>query len=299
MSDLESFRIGQKGSSLLFRKVEDGICDLAGRLRARSLIIRSYFREHDLVLARIESNSAFGNKAQYFLRTVEVRVFWFAMSIRSPWAFGHYESISSRKSQLCARMPLMQKQVVVIAGPAGSGKDSIVQGVLKKCSNATLMVTATTRTPRPSEVDGVNYHFLTNEKFLEEQKAGNILEYYHREETDTYYGTYKPDIDARIKSGKVVFAVIQIVGAKYLKEHYDATTIFIMPPSLGVLERRVRGRAPMTDLEWQERLAHTQREITEDAPFYDYRIQNDDGKLDQAIDEVIEILRKEGYTLGA
>jgi guanylate kinase len=191
------------------------------------------------------------------------------------------------------------KQVVVIAGPAGSGKDSIVQGILKRCPNATLMVTATTRAPRPGEENGVSYHFLTNEKFLEEQKAGNILEFYHREETDTYYGTYKPDIDARIASGKVVFAVIQIVGAKYLKEHYDATTIFIMPPSIEVLERRVRGRAPMTDLEWQERLAHTQREVTKDAPFYDYRITNEDGKLDQAIDEVIEILRKEGYTLGA
>lgn len=193
----------------------------------------------------------------------------------------------------------MQKQVVVVAGPAGSGKDSVVQGILKRCPNATLMVTATTRAPRPGEENGVNYHFLTNEKFLEEQKAGNILEYYHREDTDTYYGTYKPDIDARIKSGKVVFAVIQIVGAKYLKEHYNATTIFIMPPSIEVLERRVRSRAPMTDLEWQERLAHTQREVTDDAPFYDYRITNEDGKLDQAIDEVIEILRKEGYTLGA
>jgi guanylate kinase len=191
----------------------------------------------------------------------------------------------------------MSKQVVVIAGPAGSGKDSIVQGVLKKCSNTTLMVTATTRPMRPGEVDGVNYHYLTNEKFLEELKAGNILEYYHREETDTYYGTYKPDIDARIQSGKVVFAVIQIVGAKYLKEHYDATTIFIMPPSIEVLERRVRSRAPMTDLEWQERLAHTQREVTEDAQFYDYRITNDDGKLDEAIEQVIEILKKEGYTL--
>jgi guanylate kinase len=195
-------------------------------------------------------------------------------------------------------MPRM-KQVVVIAGPAGSGKDSIVQGVLKRCPNTTLMVTATTRAPRPGEENGISYHFLTNDEFKKEMEAGNILEYYHREETDTYYGTYKPDIDARIKSGKVVFAVIQIVGAKYLKEHYDATTIFIMPPSIDVLERRVRGRAPMTDLEWQERLAHTQREVTEDAPFYDYRITNDDGKLDQAIDEVIEILRKEGYTHGA
>lgn len=191
----------------------------------------------------------------------------------------------------------MQKQVVVIAGPAGSGKDSLVQGILKRCPNATLMVTATTRAPRPGEEDGVSYHFMSNEQFLAELKVGNILEHYHREETDTYYGTYKPDIDARIKSGKVVFAVIQIVGAKYLKEHYHATTIFIMPPSVEVLERRVRSRAPMTDREWEERLAHTRREVEEDSPFYDYRITNEDGKLDEAVNEVIEILTKEGYTL--
>lgn len=189
------------------------------------------------------------------------------------------------------------KQVVVIAGPAGSGKDALVKGILKRCSNATLMVTATTRPMRPGEVDGVNYHFLTKERFLEELAAGNILEHYHREETDTYYGTYKPDIDARIKSGKVVFAVIQIVGARFLKGHYNATTIFIMPPSLEVLERRVRGRAPMSDIEWKERVAHTEREVHEDAPFYDYRITNEDGKLDEAVEIAIGILRKEGYTL--
>ena len=191
----------------------------------------------------------------------------------------------------------MSKQVVVIAGPAGSGKDSIVRGVLERCNNATLMVTATTRAMRPGEADGVNYHFLTNERFKEEMEKGNILEHYHRADTDTYYGTYKPDIDARIASGKVVFAVIQIVGARYLKEHYDATTIFVMPPSLEALERRVRARAPLSDIEWQERLAHTKREIEEDAPFYDYRITNEDGKLDAAIDSLVEILTKEGYTL--
>ncbi len=193
----------------------------------------------------------------------------------------------------------MQKQVVVIAGPAGSGKDSVVQGVLRRAPNATLMVTATTRPMRPGEENGVNYHFLTKGKFLTELQAGNILEHYHRADTDTYYGTYKPDIEARIASGKVVFAVIQIVGARYLKEHYDATTIFIMPPSLEILEKRVRARAPMSDIEWQERLTHTRREMEEDAPFYDYRITNEEGKLEAAIDGVIEILTKEGYNLGA
>jgi guanylate kinase len=190
------------------------------------------------------------------------------------------------------------KQVVVIAGPAGSGKDTIAREIVKRYPNATLMVTVTTRAKRPGEEEGINYHFLTNEQFKKELEAGNIPEYYHRAETDTYYGTYKQDIDSRLESGKVVFAVIQIVGAKYLKEHYNATTIFIMPPSVDAFEKRIRARSPMSDVEWQERLKFTQAEVANESPWYDYRISNEDGKLEEAISEVVGILKKEGYNLG-
>jgi guanylate kinase len=138
---------------------------------------------------------------------------------------------------------------------------------------------------------------MTNEQFLKELAAGNILEHYHRPDTDTYYGTYKPDIEKKIADGKVAFSQIQIVGAKYLKEHYGAVSIFIMPPAPDAFEKRIRSRAPMSDKEWEERLAFTKREIEEESPWYDYRIKNEDGKLDEAIDEVIAILKKEGYTL--
>jgi guanylate kinase len=191
----------------------------------------------------------------------------------------------------------MQKQVVVIAGPAGSGKDSIARELVKRFSDVTLMVTATTRPIRPGEHQGVNYHFFSNEEFKKELDAGNIPEHYHRAETDTYYGTYEPDIDRRLESGKIVLAVVQIVGAKYLKEKYNATTVFIMPPSLDAFEKRVRARSPMSDVEWQERLKITQDEVASDAPWYDYRISNEDGKLEHAVDEVVGILRKEGYNL--
>lgn len=189
------------------------------------------------------------------------------------------------------------KNVIVIAGPAGSGKDTLAKALLQRYSCFTLMVTATTRERRPYEMDGVNYHFFSKEKFLHELKVGNILEHYHRPETDTYYGTYKPDIDDRIKSGKIVIAVIQIVGARYLKEHYGATTLFIMPPPFDILEKRIRSRAPMSDVEWNERLEFTKREVEKEAPWYDYRIRNDNDKLDESVASVVEILEKEGYTL--
>ena len=192
---------------------------------------------------------------------------------------------------------MKQKQVVVIAGPAGSGKDTLISGIIKRCPNAERMVTATTRGMRPGETSGISYHFMTNERFKAEMEKGNILEHYYRAQTDTYYGTYKPDIDDRIARGKIVLCQLQIVGAKYFKQHYNATTFFIMPPSHDTFEKRIRERAPMSDTEWKEREAFTKREIQDEAPWYDYRIKNEDGKLDDAITEVMEILKKEGYTL--
>lgn len=189
------------------------------------------------------------------------------------------------------------KQVVVIAGPAGSGKDSVIDGIVARCPNTVRMVTATTRPPRPGERNGINYHFLTKEQFEAEMTTGNILEHYVRSETGHMYGTYKPDIEARIASGKVVLCQLQIVGAKYMKDHYDATTFFIMPPHSEAFEKRIRERAPMSDTEWAERQAFTKREIEAEAPLYDYHIQNEDGKLDEAVSAVIDILTREGFTL--
>ncbi len=189
------------------------------------------------------------------------------------------------------------KQVVVIAGPSGSGKDVIIRELEKRYKNVTRMVTATTRPPRPGEQDGIDYHFMSNDDFKQEIKAGNILEHYYREETETYYGTYKPDVDTRIATGKIVFCQLQIVGAKYFKEHYHATTIFIEPPSLKVLDERIAARSVMSAIELKEREKITKEEIEQDAKWYDYRVVNEEGKLEKAVDEVVAILQKEGYTL--
>ncbi len=192
---------------------------------------------------------------------------------------------------------MMSGKVIVIAGPAGSGKDSIIRELVARYPKFSYVANATTRKPRAGEVDGINYHFFSEDQFKEELAKGNIPEHYFREVTGTYYGTYKPDIDGRIADGKIAVAQVQIVGAKYLKENYGATTFFIMPSQSDEFEKRIRSRAPMSDAEWAERVAHTKREIEEDAPFYDYRIRNDDGKLSEAVDEVVAILQKEGFEL--
>lgn len=190
------------------------------------------------------------------------------------------------------------RQVVVIAGPTGSGKDTIIAELVKRSANCVRLVTATTRTPRPGERSGVDYHFFSKPRFEQELQAGNILEFNYRKKLDTYYGTYKPELDTQIAAGRIVFAQVQIVGARYLKEHYDAVTIFITSPSVQLLLERIRERdKTLTPEEIQARLDIALQEIKEDAPFYDYRITNEQGRLIESADRVVEILEKEGYNL--
>ncbi len=191
----------------------------------------------------------------------------------------------------------MNKQVFLVAGPTGSGKDTIIREIIKRYPKVEYGVTAVTRQPRPNEVNGVNYYFLTNEKFEEEMAHGNIPEHYHRKSIDAYYGLYKPDLDERLKRGRIVAIQAQIIAAEYLKKNYNATTFFIMPSFGSEFEHRARTRAPMTDAEWQERLEFTKREIEKEAPLYDYQIRNEEGRVEDAVNQVVETLKKEGYVL--
>ncbi len=191
----------------------------------------------------------------------------------------------------------MTKKVVVIAGPAGTGKNAIINGILTKVKNSADLITSTTRQPRSGEKDGVDYYFLTNEEFENEVRNRHVLEKYFREETNTWYGTLKNKLDEQVAKYDLVLGDLQIVGAKALKENYNSTNIFILPESDEIMEKRIRARDVMTDTEWQERLNHTKREMEEDLPFYDYKIYNKEGDLESTIQNVLEILKKEGFKI--
>lgn len=193
----------------------------------------------------------------------------------------------------------MQRQVVVIAGPSGSGKNAIIKEITARYPLCERMVTATTRQKRPGEQDGVDYYFFTQERFDVERAEGNIPEHRFVPDLNTYYGTYLPDLKKRIAKGKVVFAQVDIEGAKLLKERYDATTIFIMPESLDQFRGRLRARNPeWSQKEFDARMKITEEELRVHAPQYDYRVTNADGSLKETAERVVEILTKEGYTLG-
>jgi len=193
---------------------------------------------------------------------------------------------------------MSKKQVVVLAGPSGSGKNAIISQILKRYPNCQRLVTATTRAMRPGEVDGVDYHFFSQERFDEELSKGNIPEHRFVPALGTYYGTYLPDLDRRLKEGHIVFAQVDIEGARLLKDRYGATSIFIMPESLEQFRGRLRARNPeWSQKEFDERMKITEHELRAHAPEYDHRVVNADGSLIETVDRVIEILRKEGYTL--
>jgi len=190
------------------------------------------------------------------------------------------------------------KHVLVVAGPSGSGKNALLREIQRRYSNCDRLVTATTREPRAGEVDGVDYHFFSQERFDEELGAGKIIEHRFVAALNTFYGIYAPDLDMRLKAGKIVFAQVDIVGARVLKEFYNATTVFIMPESLSQFEGRLRVRNPeWSPKEFEARMKITEEEVRVHAPQYDYRVVNADGALMETVSQVLDIMHKEGYNL--
>ncbi len=188
-----------------------------------------------------------------------------------------------------------ETKILVIAGPSGSGKNSIMQGVLERCDNCARLVTATTRSMRDDEVDGVDYHFITKDKFLQGIKGGSIPEFWHAQDTDRYYGTYLPDLEQKTVEGKVVVAQVQAEGIKYFKEHFNTLAVIVVAGSEEELIGRVVARNPVTEEELKERMDLVQKEMVEFNQVSDYTVRNENGRLEQAIEEVITILKKENY----
>lgn len=190
------------------------------------------------------------------------------------------------------------RQIVDIAGPSGIGKNSVIDALVARYKKCARLVTATTRAPREGEMHGVDYYFLTTEDFLNELKSGNILEHRDVPSLKTHYGVYKPDLEEKIAAGAVVLAQLDIVGARYLKKHYNAITIFLQPENTDVLKRRIMARKKgMSEVELSERMKIAEREIRNDSKEFDYQVVNVEGKLEETVEEVVAILEKEGYNL--
>ena len=178
--------------------------------------------------------------------------------------------------------------LVLYTGSSGVGKGTIMQELLKRDKNIRLSVSNTTRPPREGEIDGVHYNFVTKEQFESLIKKDGYLEY--AEYCGNYYGTPKQQVEDLLSQGYDVFLEIEVCGGLQIMEKYpDVLSIFVLPPSMDTLEKRLRDRNTEDEETILERLGQAKREIgCKDK--YKYVVVND--KLDDAVDEILDILKK-------
>ena len=164
--------------------------------------------------------------------------------------------------------------LVVVSGPSGAGKGTICKDFLEKNKDAFLSVSATTRKPRPGEIDGTHYYFLEEENFKKMIDEDGFIEW--AQFCENFYGTPKKAVTEKLESGNDVILEIEVQGAMKVKEAFpEAVLVFVLPPSMSVLKDRLKGRGTETPEVIEKRLNTALWELTI-AEKYDYILINDD-----------------------
>ncbi|MDD4563982.1 MAG: guanylate kinase [Eubacteriales bacterium] len=176
----------------------------------------------------------------------------------------------------------------IVSGPSGAGKGTICRRLLQKM-DIDLSVSITTRKPRPQEIDGENYFFVSEEKFLKTIKNDGFLEY--AQVYGNYYGTPREMVTQKLNNGRDVVLEIDIQGALQIKASYpQGIFIFILPPSMAELRKRITGRGSETEHDINLRLGETLKEVSY-IDKYDYCVVN--GEIDEAVNRLAAIIKAE------
>jgi guanylate kinase len=180
-------------------------------------------------------------------------------------------------------------RVLVITGPSGVGKGTLIRGLMRRIPNLELSVSGTTRPPRPGERDGVDYHFLTQEAFDRLVEEGAFVE--HADYAGRSYGTLRSELDERLRAGVPVVLEIEVQGARQVRAAMpDAVLVFIAPPSLQALRARLEGRGTDDPQEVGRRLRVAEQELLARDEF-GHVVVND--RLEDALDQLTEVVLAE------
>ena len=177
-------------------------------------------------------------------------------------------------------------QLIIITGPSGVGKGTVIEKILKKDKSFWVSISATTRKPREGEIDGENYYFLSKDQF--EKMIDNDLLIEWAKFADNYYGTLLKPVMERINLGFKVILEIEVSGAEQIRNKFpDALSIFLMPPDSHELEKRIRNRGTDNEESIMKRLDRSSFEI-DSANAFDYVITNKD--IDDTVKRILEII---------
>jgi guanylate kinase len=180
-------------------------------------------------------------------------------------------------------------RLIVLTGPSGVGKGTLLRRLLQRHPELYLSISVTTRSPRPGEVDGQHYSFIQRDDFDQMIARNELLEW--AEFAGNYYGTPRQAVEARIKGGDWVILEIELLGARQIRANFpNAFQIFLLPPSLAELERRVRDRGHDSEEAIARRLKRAASEIAA-ADEFDLQVVNDD--LDVALRQIEDALFSE------
>lgn len=179
--------------------------------------------------------------------------------------------------------------LLVLVGPAGVGKGTVVKEILEKNTDFMLSVSATTRPPRPQEEDGIHYHFVSVTAFEDLIRTGQLLEW-AQVHGQNYYGTPLSELDKAERLGRHLVLEIDLQGARQIRSKVDnAVAVFLLPPSIQELEHRLRGRGTETEEQIQTRLETARIELAAASEF-DFQVVNDDLVL--AASTIVDLVRK-------
>ncbi len=180
----------------------------------------------------------------------------------------------------------MSGQIYVISGPSGSGKSTLIELLIKRVPGIGYSISHTSRKPRDNEVNTVDYHFVNRKTFIKMIDDGSFVEW--AEVYDDLYGTSSSSLRGQMNQGLDVVMALDSQGAENIKRHYkDSILIYILPPSLTILEKRLKNRAMDNEKVIETRMKRAVAEL-QDCLWYDYIIINDD--LDEALEKVKSII---------